>query len=134
MAHAVILLRQSLRMPPREVERAKHTPSHSTPMWYTALRRWAVQPNPSDSTLRSQVHYRPPMPKKKPPGRRRPARPPDERVYWLLLPPYSESNACALLRLISAVKPPVQDKVQRYLATRMATAAHPPPPPPRKGI
>ena len=44
---------------------------------------------------------------------------------WLLLQPYSESNACALLRLISAVKPPVQAKVQRYLTTRMATATNP---------
>ena len=130
MAHAVILLRHSLPMPPREAERAKHTPYHSTPVWYTALCRWAVQPNPSDSTLHSQVRYRPPMPNKKPPGRRRPARPPDERVDRLLLQPYSESNACAMLRLISAVQPPVQDKVQQYLATRMATAANPPPPPP----
>ena len=76
---------QSLPMPPREAERAKHTPSNSTPVWYTTLRRRAVQPNPSDSTLHLQVHYRPPMPKKKPPGRIRPARPPDERVDWLLL-------------------------------------------------
>ena len=132
MAHAVILLRQSLPMPPREAERAKHTPSHSTPVWYTALRRRAVQPNPSDSTLRSQVHYRPPMPKKKPPGCRHPARPPDERVDWLFLQPYSESYACAMLRLISAVTPTVQDKVQRYLATRMVTTASPPPPHPHK--
>ena len=58
-----------------------------------------------------QVHYRPPVQKKKPPGRRRPARLPDERADWLLLQPYSESNACALLRLVSTVTPPVQAKV-----------------------
>ena len=132
MAHAVILLRQSLPMPPREVEPAKHTPSHGTPVWYSALRRRTVQPNPTDSALRSQVHYRPPVQKKKPPGRRRPARLPDERADWLLLQPYSESNACALLRLVSTVTPPVQAKVQQYLMTRVATAANQPPHPHRK--
>ena len=80
MAHAVILLRRSLPMPPREAECAKHTPSHSTPVWYTAPRRRTFQPNPSDSALRSQLHYRPPVQKKKPPGCRRAARLPDERA------------------------------------------------------
>ena len=51
---------------------------------------------------------------------------------WPLLQPYSESNACALLRLISAVKPPVQAKVQRYLTTRLATATNQPPPDPTR--
>ena len=73
MAHAVILLRQSLPMPPRVADGTKHTPSHSPLVRYIALRRRVVELNPSDSTWRSQVHYRPLMPKKKPPGRSRPA-------------------------------------------------------------
>ena len=42
MAHAVILLCQSLPMPPRVVDNTKHTPSDGTPVWYIALCRRAV--------------------------------------------------------------------------------------------
>ena len=114
---------------PRVADNTKHTPSHSTPVWYTALRRRAIQPNPSDSTLRLQVHYRPPMPKKKPPGRKRPARPPEERVDWLLLQPYSESNVCALLRLISVVKPPRAGQGPAIPHNTLGDRHQPPPPP-----
>ena len=118
MTRAVILLRRSLPMPPRVAENTKHTPSHSTPVWYhLCARRYTTGPL---------------CQRKNPPGRERLARPPEERVDWLLLQPYSESNACALLRLISASNPPCRPRSSDTSQHPWRPPPTPPPPDPTR--
>ena len=117
MMHATTLLRQSLPMPPRTDGIRSNADSRSTPIWYTKLRRRVVSLNPDDTTLRAQVHYKPREGGRSKRGPKRPRSSLDARASYMLQQPYSNNTACALLRLLSSLSPPLQARVHEYVST-----------------
>ena len=116
MMHATTLLRQSLPMPPCTDGICSNADIRSTPIWYTKLRRRVVSLNPDNTTLRAQVHYKPREGGRNKHGPKRPRSSPDARASYILQQPYSNNTACALLRLLSSLSPPLQARVHDYVS------------------
>ena len=79
---------------------ARRSTTTSTPMWYTPLRRKAIQQHPTADTLRMQVNYKPKRQDKHARGPKRARQTPVFKAHELLKRPITSGAANALLRLL----------------------------------